>query len=98
MIIIDYILGGHYVPACPKCFIRIVSFNLHLKRGGEYSSSIHCMKKLRLREDKEALPRSHSQTTAGGLHFFIHQLVTECLQWVLGTDDVAVNKKKSSAS
>lgn len=36
MIIIDYILGAHYVPACHKCFIRIVSFNSHINSGGGY--------------------------------------------------------------
>ena len=40
----------------------------------------------------------NQQTTAAGLHFFIHQLVIECLEWVLGTGNVAVNKTKSSAS
>lgn len=33
MIIIDYILGAHYVPAC---FIRIVSFNSPINSGGGY--------------------------------------------------------------
>lgn len=38
MIIIDYILGAHYVPAFSslKCFIRIVSFNPHINPGGRY--------------------------------------------------------------
>ena len=35
VIIIDYVLCGHCVPTCPKCFIRIVSLDLHLKPGGE---------------------------------------------------------------
>lgn len=36
MIIVDYILGAHYVPACHKCFIRIVSFNSPISSGGGY--------------------------------------------------------------
>lgn len=36
MIIIDYILGAHYVPACLKCFIRMVLFNPHINPGGGY--------------------------------------------------------------
>lgn len=36
MIIIDYVLGAQYSPACHKCFIRIVSFNSHINSGGGY--------------------------------------------------------------
>lgn len=36
MIITDYILGAHYVPACLKCFVRIASFKPHINPGGGY--------------------------------------------------------------
>lgn len=78
MIITDYILGAHYVPVCPKCFIRIVSFN----------SPISIILILYLLHEETGLgrvkslpspPRSHSRLTS-----LLYSSTIECLLCVLG--------------
>lgn len=89
MIIVDYILGAHYVPVCLKCFIRIVSFNRHINPGGGYYFILYLFNEDRLREDNKP-SQGHA---AARLHSFIYQLFIGCLPCVLEWQ-CAINKTK----
>lgn len=89
MIIVDYILGAHYVPVCLKCFIRIVSFNRHINPGGGYYFILYLFNEDRLREDNKPF-QGHA---AARLHSFIYQLFIGGLLCVLEWQ-CTINKTK----
>lgn len=93
MIIIDFILGACYVPACSKCFMRIVSFNSHINPGDGYYFILYLLHEetALARITSPRLPRSHSRLTPFLYSSTIYWEPSMCS----GSGDVAVKETKS---